>query len=218
MSELVIEYVLEGHRRGYNFTAPPQREREARYSAEVLRTVWRTAMPRGQGWGADGYIGARSVKAFTLPDDRIAVADVTVTDMQDENGRQGIRRATVDVMTPTVFGYHLASRLESYPAPVRAQAERWHDRISKAMPRLKKSHSLILSHPYVNAQSWWPVEAAVLLLAQNPPRRLQRKDTSQVTFTTLALDHRDGAHLIALPADRAAAIEDMPMLDLLALS
>jgi len=216
MSELVIEYVLEGHKRGYNFTAPPQRQREALYSTEVLRAIWRTAMPRGQGWGADGYIGARSVKAFTLPDDRVAVADVVVTDMHDENGRQGIRRAAVDVMTPPVFDLHLRSRLASYPAPVRAQAATWHDRVSKAMPRLKKTQSLILSYPYTDARGWWPVEALVLMLIQNPPRRLQRKD-APLAFTTLALDHRDGAHLIAMPADRAAAVSDMPVLDLLAL-
>lgn len=215
MSQLIIEYVLEGHRRGYNFTAPPERQRETLYSAEVLKAIWRTAMPRGQGWGADGYVGARSIKGFALPDGRVAVSTVTVTDMSDENGRRGIRRAAVDVMTPAVFGHNMASRLASYPDQITRAATTLYEQVSKAIPRRKKGQSVVLSYPFNEARAWWLVEAVVLQLVQNPPHRLRPKDDRPVMFTTLALDHRDGADVIALPTDRAATVEDVPVIDLL---
>ena len=95
MRQLVLEYVFEGHKRGYNITSPTNG-----FNDDTLKTVWRNAMPRGQGWGADAYIGARSLKSFPLPDGRIALADVHVTGLHDESGRGGIRKAVVDIMQP----------------------------------------------------------------------------------------------------------------------
>jgi hypothetical protein len=39
--QLVLEYVFEGHQRGYNFTSSTKG-----FSDTVLKTIWRTAMPR----------------------------------------------------------------------------------------------------------------------------------------------------------------------------
>lgn len=83
MRQLVIDYVLEGHQRGYNFTSSTQG-----FHDDVLKSIWRAAMPKGQGWGA--YVGARSLKAFALEDSRLALSEVTVTDRRDESGRTHI--------------------------------------------------------------------------------------------------------------------------------
>jgi membrane-bound lytic murein transglycosylase B len=46
MQTLTLEYVLDGSRPGYQFTTPTNGIGEA-----ALKTIWRSAMPRGQGWG-----------------------------------------------------------------------------------------------------------------------------------------------------------------------
>jgi hypothetical protein len=200
MNRLVIEYSLQGHQRGYNFTTSTRS-----FDEQTLRTIWRNAMPRGQGWGEATYQGARSIKYFPLPDGRAAVSEVTVTDLQDENGRRGIRRAVIDIMSPAVFVHHLASRLDSYPQETTSLAETNYLHLRKSLPKLKRTKALILTHHYQTERSWWLVEALVLRLAATPPAPL-RKWGSVLPFTTLALDHRDESPVVALPAACAGQI------------
>ncbi len=195
-SRLVIEYVMEGHQRGYNFTSPTDG-----YDAETLKLIWRSAMSRGQGWGTPAFVGARSIKCFPLDDGRVAVSEVTVTDQQDENGRRGIRRAVIDVMTPAVFGHHIRSRLDGYPPDVLRTADRYRQQAQKGLLRLKRSAPLVLAHHFTSKRDWWPVEALVLRLIASPPP-LMRGWGQVVTFTTLALDYRGESRLVAVPADR----------------
>lgn len=206
MSRLVIEYVFEGHQRGYNFTSPT-----AGYSDAAIKTIWRNAMPRGQGWGV--YTGARSIKCFPLPDEGIAISEVIVTDQTDESGRRGIRRAAIDVMTPAVFRHHLVSRLASYPPDVQQEAERLHTQTRRRFPRLKRQMPLILAHPFADARRWWVMEALVLKLAASPVSLMRGWD-GVIPFTTLALDYRGESRLVAIPADRAQDITDVPVVDL----
>ncbi len=55
MVDLVLEYVLNSRRPGYNFTTPTNG-----FSDSTLKAIWQQAMPRGQGWRH--YIGAQSLK------------------------------------------------------------------------------------------------------------------------------------------------------------
>lgn len=206
MSRLVIEYVFEGHQRGYNYTSPT-----AGYDDGTLKTVWRHAMPRGQGWGT--YAGARSIKCFPLPYDDIAVSEVAVTDQEDESGRRGIRRAAVDVMSPKVFQLHLQSRIAGYPPDVQHDAEQLVALTRRRFPRLKREMPLILAYPFTDSRGWWVMEAAVLKLAAAPPAAMQSWGRV-IPFTTLALDYRGESRLVAMPVDRADDITDVPVVDL----
>lgn len=210
MTQLIIEYLLEGHRRGYNFTAPEKAQRETLYDDATLKAVWRASMPRGNGWSADRFVGARSIKAFTLPHEMLAVSEVIVTDMSDENGRRGIRRAAVDVMNPALYAHHISSRLAGYPTDTLAKTALLYETMHKATPRLKKDQPLLVAYPYTTAREWWPIEALMLQLALDPPRRLN-KHPRPLTFTTLALDYRGEAQMVALPAESAASINDLPV-------
>jgi hypothetical protein len=193
MSQLVIEYVFEGHHRGYNFTSSTDY-----YDDEILKSIWRNAMPRGQGWGDALYHGARSIKAFQLPDGRVAVSEVTVTDLADESGRRGIRRAVIDVMTRSVFHHHLQSRLAGYPQGIRAGATLKRRELERSFPRLKRGAPLILAHPFRSSFDWWIMEALIIDLAARPPSRLQNK-LAFPSFTTLALTPLDGSQIVAIP-------------------
>lgn len=201
-SRLVIEYVMEGHQRGYNFTSPTDG-----YDPDTLKLIWRSAMSRGQGWGAAAFSGARSIKCFPLDDGRVAVSEITVTGQQDENGRRGIRRAVVDVMTPAVFGHHIRSRLDGYPSDVRRAADRHRQQVQKGLLRLRRDAPLVLAHPFTRPRDWWAVEALVLRLIVAPPP-LMRGWGAVVPFTTLALDYRGESRLVAVPADRIDAAND----------
>lgn len=200
MSQLVIEYTLEGHRRGYDFISAAYN-----YDDLVLKAIWRNAMPRGQGWGDPLYIGSRSIKCFLLPDDRIAVSETTVTDLADENGRRGIRRAVIDVMSKKVFSHHIRSRLEGYPQHVQLEAKRLHEHVKYRMPRLKKDMPLILTRTFTTPVDWWPVEALVMRLSVEPPTPLNRRPALWY-FTTLALNYRSESPLLALPLTK---VEDL---------
>lgn len=206
MTRLTIEYLLNGHRRGYDFTSATNG-----FDDETLRVIWRSVMPRGQGWGLPIYSGARSLKCIPLPDELFAVADVIVTNMQDENGRKGIRQAVIDVMTLQVFRHHLRSRLDSYPQPIRTEAERRYHGLGLRIPKLKSDQPLILSHEFHSSQDWWMMEALVLLLYIEPPYRLRRPGL--LTFTTLALDYRGESQIVAVPADKAGNIVDIPVIE-----
>src|SRR3954447_8377013 len=90
MHELSIGYVLEGVRRGYNFTTPTDS-----LAPETLKAIWRSAMPRGQDW--ERYPNTTVLKCFTLDNGEAVQCEVSVIDMQDEVGRRGIRQAAIRV-------------------------------------------------------------------------------------------------------------------------
>lgn len=199
MRQLVIEYVLEGHQRGYNYTSPT-----SGFNDDTLKTVWRTAMPRGQGWGAEVYRGARSLKSFRLPDGRMALADVVVTGQRDESGRAGIRRAVVDVMLPGEYLDRLKALLRQYPQDVRAIVERkpW---MGRRIPKVKGDSQVLLSHPYTSPNDWQVVEALVLEAAREALDHAWMGGRF-ISFTTLALAYQDETQLVVLPEKRAVEL------------
>ncbi len=204
MRQLVIEYVLEGHQRGYSFTSSTQG-----YTDAELKLIWRSAMPRGQGWSQ--YAGARSLKCFQLESQRrMVICETTVTDMRDENGRSGIRRTLVDVMPFADYGTYLEQRLHTLPENVRARVEK----LPSLGQRLAihnsllthKKNQLVLLHPYRNPHDWQVAEALVIKLALNPLASM-RGWGPVIAFTTLALNPSEESPLVALPADKAAAVD-----------
>lgn len=193
---LMLEYVFEGAQRGYNFTTPTRA-----YSEDVLKHIWRVAMPRGQGWG--NYTDAQSLKVFRLPDGRMVVSRVTVTDQADESGRRGIRRAAIQVMPRATYPAHLAAILASIPASIQADAEynrqTWHK--IGLMRQLQRKTTLIFSHHYTTPVDWQVVEAVLLQLAL-----IDQVPLLQQGFTTLALTTEEEAAAVALPADKIAQL------------
>lgn len=196
---IIIEYVLTGQQRGYNVTSGA-----GQLDEQSNKALWRSAMPRGTGWGM--YVGARSLKVFSLPDDRIAFCDVSVTDQQDETGRTGIRRAEVTLVNPNHYTRTLEARLTGYPAALLSIAKDRHADLKNKLPRFKRDASIILTHPYHSAERWGLVEAVMLLLALDAPRAW-RGQAQPIPFTTLALDHRGDHPLLALPAGVASQLE-----------
>jgi hypothetical protein len=208
--QLVIEYVFEGQQRGYNFTSATRG-----YADETLKIIWRSAMPRGQGWSA--CTGAASLKCFLLPDRNMAVSQVTVTDQQDESGRKGIRRAVIDVVSPSEYDRLLRERLLALPAGIQKDAdyhlEEWRRTrmLERLAGKLRKAGQLVLSHKYTTPADWLVVEAVILklTLTSHPVLRTLKVP---LNFTTMALEYRDEAPLVGLPADRAAKIQNIPVL------
>lgn len=208
---LVIEYVLAGEQRGYNFTTPTRG-----YSEDVLKVIWRSAMPRGQGWGK--YIGAESLKGFALPDGRYALCSVSVTDNTDESGRKGIRRAEISVYDLMAYRAALRRRFETLPVGVQDDARFEHDHLRRrlALNRIdRKASRLALTHPYDTLADWRFVEALAILLTLEPLGTLKGW-RAPVSLTTLALSHREESALVGLPQDRAAAITNADKTDTLA--
>lgn len=211
---LVIAYRLEGERPGYAFTTPT-----TGYDDAVIRAVWRYAMPRGQGWGAEDYAGAHALKAFPLPDGRFAVSDTVVTDQQDERGRRGIRRAEITLVDGLDYDTHLRRLLDRYEPRVLQRAE---DRltvckktniIGKTLPRFsRKDPQLVLTRKYKGVADWQVMEAFMLKLALDPVMPMRRWGPV-LSFTTLALDYHDESQMVVLPADRAASL-DVPAVSL----
>lgn len=213
MRQLVIEYLLEGHQRGYNYTSST-----AGFNDDTLKSVWRKAMPRGQGWG--NYTGARSLKSFALEDGRVALSDVTVTPMKDESGRGGIRRAVIDVMQPGEYHDALQARFDRYPAEVKAWASKRpslgqrRQIIDRSLPKMKGGGpQVIFAYPYAGPESWLYVEALLLKLALSPASLMWRLG-KLVTFTTLALEYREEPPLVALPKSRAAQFSEIAAVEL----
>jgi hypothetical protein len=202
MTPLILEYVLTGKQRGYNFTSPTQG-----YDEETLKRIWRTAMPRGQGWAE--YVGARSLKCFPLDERRLVLSDVTVTDQTDESGRRGIRRAEVRVMFAEECAAHLRQRLRSYPAQVERELSRlptagqWAQVVGRVMPLMGKGQpQLILTHPF-DRPRWQVMEGVIIKLALALQVGLKRY-SGVVPFTTLTLDPREEMALVGVPASSAA--------------
>lgn len=201
MRQLVIEYLFEGHKRGYNFTSPTNG-----FNDDTLKTVWRSAMPRGQGWGAAVFEGAQSLKTFPLPDGRIALAEVTVTGARDEGGRGGIRRAVVDIMQPGEYADALRPRLAAYPPLAQAAASRKPGFGRRTMPKVSGDKQIVLSHPYMQGDSWQVVEAIIL---HEAVEHLNRRwgGAHYFSFTTLALDYREESQVVVLPEARAEELK-----------
>lgn len=204
MRQLVIEYVLEGHQRGYGFTSPTQG-----YTDAELKLIWRSAMPRGQGWSQ--YVGARSLKCFPLEDQRrVAVCETTVTDMRDENGRGGIRRTQVSVLAYPEYEVYLKQRLRSLPEQVSSRVEKLPSlgqRIAINNSLLThKRNQLVLLRAYQNPEDWQMAEALVIKLALNPVGSMRRWGPV-IPFTTLTLNPADESPLVVLPADKAAMVD-----------
>jgi hypothetical protein len=201
MRRLVIEYVFEGHKRGYNFTSPT-----GGFNDDTLKTVWRSAMPRGQGWGAEKYLGARSLKCFKLPDNRIALSESIVTDQQDEAGRKGIRHTDVEIMQPGEYLEVLRSRLKTYSLVIQNELYRktyFGER--RRVPKTKGHNQLVLSYPYENPNMWQRVEAIILHAVVDEMDK-RWGNGRVITFTTLALDYRGESQLVVVPQDRAGEL------------
>lgn len=198
MRELIIEYVFEGHKRGYNFTSPTQG-----FNDDTLKFVWRTAMPRGQGWGAAAYVDARSLKSFGLPDGRIALSETIVTGLRDESGRGGIRRSVIQVMQPGEYAEKLRVQLGLYPKAIQTEVTRkprFGER--RRVPKIRGHEQTIVSRLYSSPTDWQLVEGLILQTACNELDGgwFQGK---YIPFTTLALEYRDESQLVALPEQRA---------------
>ena len=204
MSQLVIDYGLEGHQRGYNFSTPTNG-----FSDEDLKQIWRSAMPRGQGWSQ--YVGARSLKSFQLGR-AVVVCETEVTDQHDEHGRGGIRRTVIDLLTYREYVAFLQQRLESLPGPVRARLDNlpsFSQRLAianKAMPTPRRKSQLVLLAPYSGPEQWRWVEGLVIKLALTPVGPMRRWG-KVIPFTTLALSAHDESSLVALPVSRAAQVD-----------
>ncbi len=201
MRQLVLEYVFEGHKRGYNITSPTNG-----FNDDTLKTVWRSAMPRGQGWSAPIYETAHSLKSFPLPDGRLALADVNVTGLKDEGGRGGIRKATVDIMQPGEYLDALRIRLTQYPQAVQIEANRKPGFGRRRIPKIQGDSQTVLAHPYKTAEAWQIIEALILVEAIE---LLDRRwlGSKYFSFTTLALEYRDESQLVVLPVARAIELQ-----------
>lgn len=203
---LVIDYVLDGEDRGYRFTTPTDH-----LTPQIVRTIWRHAMPRGQGWGADLYIGARSLKCIPLNSQWVALSDVTVTDRRDESGRQGLRRAEISLIAIEDYPDFLAERWARLPDDARQVAERrfgvrlWQRIADAALPRMNTPSQIVLTYPYTDAEAWQVVEACALKVATT--QRVRPVAAPVIPFTTLALDYRDESAIVALPQDKAERIK-----------
>lgn len=226
MRELSIGYILEGARRGYSFTSPTDG-----VDPDALKAIWRGAMPRGQGW--DGYPRTASLKCFSLDSGEAVVCDVALTDMQDEVGRKGIRRAAIQLLSPREYQNHLIDRLRALPKTVVADAERklysreWELLFRKyrdtRKPKTILKPQTILACSYTNAERWRFVEACILLLATRSTLLTNLIEISPainpfadriLSFTTLALDYREEGRIVALPLDKMRAFPDVPFVNI----
>lgn len=203
--DLVIAYTLDGKRPGYQFVTGAAGVPEA-----VRHTVWRHAMPRGQGWGAEGLEGARALKTFPAGDGRMAISEVVVTGEADEMGRRGIRRAEVTLIGSDAYPAALDARYRALDPAARQWAveqmlgfvwQRVWDRVL-----LRGGRQVTFSHPYAGPPGWQRVEALVLRLVTSPGVRLLEGWGPLVPFTTLALDAADGGRVVALPAGVAVRL------------
>lgn len=204
MNHLVIEYVFEGHKRGYNFTTPTHA-----YDDATIKTIWKHAMPRGQGWGAETYIGSRAIKCFPLLDGRVALSETIVTDLADETGRRGIRRAVIEIFRPIALNAYFRARLATYDLNIQNVANILHNRIYHRFPN-RNNAPFILAYPYRSTLLWRVIEACMFQLMLNMPRSLQNRPMPY-HFTTLALDYRDESPIVVIPTEKASQITDAPV-------
>ena len=211
MQPLTIEYVLEGPRPGYTYVGSTDG-----FADETLTAIWRGAMPRGQGWGADRYTDARAIKCFAISGGRVAISAVRVTGMQDELGRGGIRRADITVIGADAYHSFVAASISGYPPAVRQAARErvgsvaWRRVVNKAL--LQARQQIVLAAPYNDAAAWQLVEALVMQLVLSQGVRLMEGWGRTPSFTTLALNWRDEARIVALPLDVARRVQGVPVI------
>jgi hypothetical protein len=227
MRQLTIDYILDGRRRGYNFTTPTNG-----IDADTLKTIWRNAMPRGQGWSADVYRGARSLKCFALSSGEVAICETIITDLRDELGREGIRRTVIDIATMNDYMDRVRDRLSAIPRYLVAHAEgklvshEWQLLFKKnweaKRPKTMLKPQTILAYPY-HGESWQFVEACILLLATRATLLTNLIELSPkvnpfadrvLSFTTLALDYQEEGRIVALPLEKAREFDGIPFIDI----
>jgi hypothetical protein len=209
--KVTIEYDLDGKRPGYKFG------QTGGLTDALLKEVWRHAMPRGQGWGAEIYVGARSLKSFWL-DGRAALSEVVVTDQQDEAGRRGLRRAEINIFPAAEMSGVLHRHLSAYPEILRQEASRrltlgtWKHILDGALPKLAQHPAqVILSYPFSGSEAWQLVEVLTLQLVNSWLLRAIPGWGPASSFTTLALTPLDESRLVALPMDRARRVVNAPV-------
>jgi hypothetical protein len=204
MRRLVIDYALAGTHPGYRFRPPTNGVDRA-----TLDAVWRGAMPRGQGWGAEALAGARSLKAFPVDGRTMALSTVVVTDQQDELGRRGIRRAEIDLILAGEYPARLAERIGALsPAAVDAAGGRlggyvWQRVLDRVL--LRGRRQVVLAHPYRSPEDWQIVEALILRLVTSPGIRVFEGWGPLTPFTTLALGRGDEGRVVGMPQAAARA-------------
>ena len=209
MPNVVIEYQLDGKRPGYAFSPPSPAVDE-----RTLKTIWRQAMPRGQGWGNPAYAGAQSVKTFRVDRGHYAVSTATVTDQRDESGRGGIRRAEIEVMSTAAYLQFLQEQIGRYPAALQQAADRrlthtfWQQVLDKLTPKLRPHRQIVLAYPYSDPDGWALMEVLVMKVATSRRIRLIKGWGVANSFTTLALDYREESSIVALPLARAQQLGD----------
>lgn len=196
--ELVIEYALDTPRPGYRFKPPTKG-----VSQDTLNAVWRSAMPRGQGWGADGFTGARSLKCFPVGARLVAASEVHVTGEEDEMGRRGLRRAEIELISARDYAAWLDARLASIPASIREAAGQqmagyvWQRVLDRVL--LRGGKRVVLTASYRGPESWQTVEALVLRLVTSPGIRMFEGWGSLTSFTTLAMTWQDEGQIVGVP-------------------
>jgi hypothetical protein len=219
---LTLDYVLTGQRRGYTLSPADA------VPSDIYRAIWRGALPRGQGWDAPAFIGARALKSFPIDARTAVMSAVTISDRRDELGRGGIKQALIHYGTHDEIQGALRARLEALPAPVVHRAEA--ALASRAWALLFKRHweqtrglkpQTVLVFPY-DPVRWLFIEACLLLLATRATLLTNLIELSPtvnpfadklLSFTTLALDPRDEARLVAVPTG-APALAGVPHIDL----
>ena len=211
--KLTIEYRLEGRHPGYQFTGPTDPAIDKR----TRKAVWQNAIPRGQGWRDARYAHARTLKVFDAGPGQMAASVVHVTDMTDEMGRGGIRRAKVTLMDDSVYHSFVRETYKLYPETIRRAAEDrlmstvWRRVLDKALLRAREQ--IVLAYPYRNAEDWKLVEALVLRLVSAPGVRWVEGWGTRPTFTTLSLDWREEGRVVALPLERARSVRGVPVIE-----
>ncbi len=224
---LHIDYVLEGGRRGYQFTEPTRDLDPA-----LVKAIWQGAMPRGSAWGDAAYVGAVSLKSFPVDDRHMAACEVTITDQADELGRRGIRKAIIHLLTLDEHAAYLRERLAAIPEEIVQHAEKrlysreWELLFRKYsdlhQPRTLIKPQTVLAHDYTPA-NWRFVEACILLLVTRATLltnlieitpKLNPFADRALSFTTLALDPRGEGRIVAVPVDRVKALGGVPYIDL----
>lgn len=230
MRTLTIEYLLEGKRRGYTLTSPTDG-----LDAEIVKTIWRNAMPRGKKWADAAYENAHSLKSFALENGQFALCEVNSTDQVDEVGRRGIRRAEIHLLNVGEYADYLAHKLASLPPQVVAEAERklhsrdWELLFKKHRdsqhPRTLMKPQTILAYDYAPSapNGWQFVEACVLLLVTRKTiltnlieitPKINPFADKALSFTTLALDPHEEGRIVAIPYTEAAAQGNLSFIDI----
>lgn len=192
-----IPYAIIGYipGKGYGFI-----EHSPELDESSLAKIWRQAIPRGTGWST--FIGARILKGFHIGQASVVVSSIRVTKEQDEFGRSGLLKASVQIMSPSEYVQHLRKELADLPQIARDEAERKFPTLSQLMLKTTRHLRTMIVHPYQGVTDWQTIEALTLRLVLSLPKPLIPK----LSFTTLALSATDEARIVALPLRQAEDI------------